>query len=120
MHSIKYSLMYCKNQCVQIPVESSYYGNQKNKQKCLINYLAASMYPGGTLDFKWQGWLNGGKNQNPKKSQDQNLTLQKPHAELMSHKNLVAELCVRDMWELSQNLQIVLNTPKNPFLNQAT
>ena len=112
--------MYCKNQCVQIPVESSYYGNQKNKQKCLINYLAASMYPGGTLDFKWQGWLNGGKNQNPKKSQDQNLTLQKPHAELMSHKNLVAELCVRDMWELSQNLQIVLNSPKNPFLNQAT
>ena len=112
--------MYCKNQCVQIPVESSYYGNQKNKQKCLINYLAASMYPGGTLDFKWQGWLNGGKNQNPKKSQDQNLTLQKPHAELMSHKNLVAVLCGRNMWELSENLQIVLNTPKNPFLNQAT
>ena len=86
--------MYCKNQCVQIPVESSYYGNQKNKQKCLINYLAASMYPGGTLDLKWQGWLNGGKNQNPRD--------------------------MWDMWELSQNLQIVLNTPKNPFLNQAT
>ena len=46
---------------------------------------------GGTPDFKWQGWSNGGKNQNPKKSPglhtnpkkslDQNLTPQKSHAE---------------------------------------
>ena len=34
--------------------------------------------PGGTLDFKWQGWLNGDKNQNPKKSLDQNLTPKNP------------------------------------------
>ena len=34
--------------------------------------------PGGTLDFKWQGQLNGGKNQNPKKSLDQNLTPKNP------------------------------------------
>ena len=29
---------------------------------------------GNTLDFKRQGWSNGGRNQNPKKSLDQNLT----------------------------------------------
>ena len=34
--------------------------------------------PGGTPDFKWQGRLNGGKNQNPKKSVDQNLTPKNP------------------------------------------
>ena len=34
--------------------------------------------PGGTLDFKWQGWLNRGKNQNPKKSLDQTLTPNNP------------------------------------------
>ena len=28
----------------------------------------------GTLDFKWQGWSNGGKNQNPKIFLNQNLT----------------------------------------------
>ena len=43
--------------------------------------------PGGTPDFKWQGRLNGGKNQNPKKSLDQNLTPKKSHAEFPSHKN---------------------------------
>ena len=42
----------------------------------------------GTLDFKWQGWLNGGKNQNPKNplgfqqnpknSLDQKLTYKNP------------------------------------------
>ena len=34
--------------------------------------------PGGTPDFKWQRRLNGGKNQNPKKSPDQNLTPKTP------------------------------------------
>ena len=42
---------------------------------------------GGTLDFKWQGWLSGGKNQNPQKFLDQNLTPQKFHAQFPSHKN---------------------------------
>ena len=32
---------------------------------------------GGNTDFKWQGWSNGGKNQNPKKSLGQKLTPQK-------------------------------------------
>ena len=34
---------------------------------------------GGTPDFKWQGLLNGGKIQNPKKSLDQKLTPNKSH-----------------------------------------
>ena len=38
-----------------------------------------------TPDFKWQGWSNGGKNQNPKKSLDQNLSPKKSHAEFPSH-----------------------------------
>ena len=32
----------------------------------LLNGLV--LVPGGNLDFKWQVWSNGGKNQNPKKS----------------------------------------------------
>ena len=42
---------------------------------------------GGTSDFKWQGLLNGGKNQNPPKFLDQNLTPKKFHAQFLSHKN---------------------------------
>ena len=49
---------------------------------------------------KWQGWSNGGKNQNPKKnpwdsnktaknSLHQNLTPQKSHAEFPNHKNFL-------------------------------
>ena len=41
----------------------------------------------GTPDFKWQEWLNGNKNQNPKKSPDQSFTPQKSNAEFLSHKN---------------------------------
>ena len=41
----------------------------------------------GTLDFKWQGWSNGGKNQNPQKFLDQNLGSKKTHAKFPSHKN---------------------------------
>ena len=34
---------------------------------------------GGTPDFKWQGWSNGGKNKNPTKPLDRNLTPKKPN-----------------------------------------
>ena len=89
--------------------------------------------PGGgggvTPDFKWQGWLNGGKNQNPKKSLDQNLTPQKCHAEFPSHKNFQRNYTARIRGEHTQelshagtitNLQVVLNTQKHPYLNQPT
>ena len=52
---------------------------------------------GDTPDFKWQGWSNGAKNQNPKKSLglptkpkksvEQTLIPQKTHAEFPSLKN---------------------------------
>ena len=90
-----------------------------------------------TPDFKWQGWLNGGKNQNPKKSLglqtnpkkslDQNLTPQKCHAEFPSHKNFQRNYTARIRGENTQelshagtitNLQVVLNTQKHPYLNQ--
>ena len=74
--------------------------------------------PGGgggvTPDFKWQGWLNGGKNQNqkkslglqtnPKKSLDQNLTPQKCHAEFPSHKNFQRNYTARICGEHTQVL----------------
>ena len=76
------------------------------------------MPKGGTLEFKWQGWSNGGKNQNPKnpygfkpqKSLDQNLTPKKSHAEFPSHKNFQGALN-----DITQKIEtLVLNTPKNP------
>ena len=42
--------------------------------------------PGGTPDFKWQGWSNGGKIKNPKKPLDQNSPQNDPM------KNLFAQL----------------------------
>ena len=65
-------------------------------------------------DFKWQGWLNGGKNQNPKKSLglqtnpkkslDQNLTPQKCHPEFPSHKNFQRNYTARIRGEHTQEL----------------
>ena len=39
-----------------------------------INKRTIEPREGGTPDFKWQVWSKGGKNQNPKKSLDQDLT----------------------------------------------
>ena len=78
--------------------------------------------PGGTPGFKWRGWSNGCKNQNPKES----------HAEFPRLKNfqkakqvwlyfftLVAELSRPGYAGTTTNLQIDVNTPENPYLNQA-
>ena len=70
----------------------------------------------GTTDFKWLGWLNGGKTQNPKKSLHQNLTPQKYHAAFLSHK--IFEKALNDITRKIETL--VLNTQKNSYLNQAT
>ena len=83
---------------------------------------------GGTLDFKW---LNGGKNQNPQKFLDQNLTPQKFFAQFPSHKNFqkalkwynmknrnVWSVCVclfirsRDTRELSRIFRLLWIPPK--------
>ena len=42
---------------------------------------------GGTLDFKWQGRLNMGKNQNPQKIPGPKSNPKKSHAKFPSHKN---------------------------------
>ena len=69
-----------------------------------------------TPDFRWQGCSNVGKNQNPKKFLDQNLTPKKSHAEIPSHKKFQKALNA-----ITRKIEIlVLNTPKNPYLNQAT
>ena len=68
--------------------------------------------------------------QNPKKSLDQKLSPQKSHAEFLSLENLQKgkPVCLylnhRTTWlgyaGTMTNLQIVLNSQKNPYLNQAT
>ena len=76
----------------------------------------------GTSGFKWRGWSNGCKNENPKES----------HAEFPRLKNihkakkvwlyfftLVAELSRPGYAGTTTNLQIDVNTPENPYLNQA-
>ena len=56
----------------------------------------------GTPDFKWLGWLNGGKTQNPKKSLYQNLTPQKYHAAFPSHK--IFEKALNDITRKNRNI----------------
>ena len=51
--------------------------------ECLQNLRGA----GSTPDFKWQGWLNGAKNQNPEKSLGPAAKPKTIHAEFPSHKN---------------------------------
>ena len=81
---------------------------------------------GGILDFKWQGWSNGSKNQNPNKFLDQKLTPKNP----MLHFRALASLVVlysqnySCMWPkytgITTTLRIGFNTPKNLYLNQVT
>ena len=69
---------------------------------------------GGTPDFKWQGWSNGGKNQNRKKSLEQNLK-ENPMPSFRAKK--IPESII---WYNTKNGNISFEYPKNPFLNQAT
>ena len=66
---------------------------------------------GGIPDFKWQGWSNGGKNQNPKKS----------HADFPSHKNFQSNYTARtcgsyhessDCFEYPKKSLIISSHPK--------
>ena len=60
--------------------------NPERKRKSSL--IGWDISPEGTLDFKWWGWLNGGKiKSNPKISLDQNLTPKKSHAKFPSLKN---------------------------------
>ena len=57
-----------------------------------------------------------GFKQNPKRSLDQNLSLQKSHAEFLSHKKFQKALN-GIAWKI---VTLVLNNQKIPYLNQAT
>ena len=96
--------------------------------KTYVMFYKIYISPGGTLDLKWQGWSIAGKNQNPKKSLDQNLTPKKSHTEFPSRKNFQkAETGTEQVWFYFihgnawlgirgnyHNLWIVMNTPQNP------
>ena len=81
-----------------------------------------------TSDFKWQGWLNGGKNQKPKtipwasnkpqKIPGPKCNPQKSNAEFPSHKNFQKVLKYNDItWKIET---LVLNTIKNTCQNFLT
>ena len=58
-----------------------------NRSEILGKRLVILGGGGGTPDFKLQGLSNGGKNQNPKKPLDQNLTSKQFHTQFPSHKH---------------------------------
>ena len=58
----------------------------KSRAMHIRERVAGTCSPGGTPDFKWRGWSNGEKNQNPRKSLDQKLTPKKSYAEFPSLK----------------------------------
>ena len=82
---------------------------------------------GSPCRFQVTGMIEWGQKSKPKKirrasNKDQNLTPKKSHAKFPSDKNFSSfvELCGWAHTGTTTNLQIVLNTPKNPYLNQAT
>ena len=80
------ALFLCRSSMQALP--SSLFFFVLRRQVWQVLYINKFLQRGpGTLDFKWQGWSNGGKNQNPKKSLDQNLASKQSHAKFPSHKN---------------------------------
>ena len=53
----------------------------------LFKFIRILKWPGEIPNFKWWRWLNGGKNQNLEKSQEQKLAPKKSHVEFSSLKN---------------------------------
>ena len=70
---------------------------------------------GGTSDFKWQGWSNGANNKTQKNSMWilnlKNLQKEKTHLVVLKSQNYAAG--IRGHYH-------VLNSQRNPYLNQAT
>ena len=73
-------------------------------------FQSFAWFPRGVLWISNDRDDNGGKNQNPKNSLDQNLTPKKHHAEFPSHKNF--QKALNDKTRKIETL--VLNTPQNP------
>ena len=78
-----------------------------------------SVFPGGTVDFKWQGRSNGGKIQTPRNPYGFKQYAKKSHAKYPSCKNFQRNYMQPGYTGTIINLHIVLNTLKNPYLNQA-
>ena len=75
----------------------------------------------GTLDFKWRGWSNGEKLKTPKNPWEETFTpLQKSHTLNIITGAYISRTSRPGYAGSATNLQIVFNTPKNPYLNQAT
>ena len=108
----------------------------KVTDKWTLSTCDIPFHPEGTPDFKWQGSLYGGMNQNPKKSLDQKLTPKKSHAKFPSLKNFQKTLnditCLLYLvvlhpqnyaatirWHYHKSSDCFKNQ-KNPYLNQAT
>ena len=84
----------------------------------------AGTQPGGYSRFQVTDMIEWGQKSKPKKiPPDQNLTPKKPMLNFGAIK-ISEELHSQDMWVsyagTITNLQIVLNTQQNPYLNQAT
>ena len=84
---------------------------------------------GGTPDFKWRGWSNGGKSQKPKKSLG---LLTNPKSLVTKFNPRALKKAAKQVWlcfvrRTSRPAEALLwvfrlfwTPPKNPFLNQAT
>ena len=67
---------------------------------------------GGTPDFKWQGWSNGGQKSKPKKFVGSNIKPHKIPFQISEAK--FGGIFFLENYAAATNLQNVLNTPKIP------
>ena len=88
-------------------------GASERYSPCFLRACSQGGVGGGGPDFKWQGWSNGGKNQNPKTSLGLHTKPNKIPGPKF-HFSLFAELRGRAYVVTITNLQIVLNTQKIP------
>ena len=119
------------SRCTKSRILLSHWGPIWSECKIIINTL--EWYPfhakggpgdaglgGGDLDFKWQGWPNGAKYQNPKKSHAKFLSLKISRKENKFGWTLNAELRGRDTREEPRIFRLYRqNSPNNPYLYQA-
>ena len=81
----------------------------------LINWCTLKRVrgPGGYFRFQVTGMIKWGQKSKPQKIPGPKFNPQKSHAKFLSHKNF--QKAIND---ITTNHQTVLNTPKNPYLNQ--
>ena len=90
-------------------------------KRAASTFLREAEIQGGgvTSNFKWQGWSHGQKSKPKKIPRASNKTPKNPMPNLRAIK--ISRGTMRPGYARTiTNLQIVLNTQKNPYLNQAT